>query len=555
CEDSDGFLWFATDGGATRYKRDTIPPIAKIVSVMTDKPYTDLDAIPSFPPGTHVAVKYSSIDFKTHPDKRLYRYRLMETGVDRMNERDDNWSKPTRETRVDYSKLKPGQYTFQVQAIDRDLNYSEPASVEITILPPPFYTSAGFIVGSIFAAFLIPTIIYALLLIQQRRQQVFEPIPNPYIVGNPIRGKEMFFGRQDDFNYIKTKLAGGTKGMVIVFCGERRSGKTSILFQICNGELGENFVPVLIDMQSMPVRDEGEFFDKIAAEISRGLDGSVNVANYDFQAEGKNPARTFEAFIDDVVQTMDGKSLLIMFDEYELLEAKIDAGILNRGLITFFASLLERHPNISFIFTGSRHLEQRNPEYWQILIGKSTARRITFLTEKDTLRLIKEPVRDVVSYQKTVPEEIYRLTAGQPFYTQVICQNLIDMLNAEERNRVLVSDLDKVVIDLSENPLPQMAYLWENLEPKEHIALALLGEVLDNPDRYATVDELMKLAASNNLELDMTDSEIEQVLTSLSAKEILDSERVSEGRSEYRYKADLFRHWVRREHSIWQVLA
>ena len=547
--DRSGQIWLGTEDGVIQFMPpNKIPPPVYITQVLADeKNYPRPDEHLHLRANVkRVAFDFHAISLKTRPGGMLYYYQLIG--------QDTDWQGPIREEMVEYFNLKPGGYTFQVQAVDRDLNYSDIANLDITIPPPPFYTRAGFIIGAIFTAFLIPTIIYALLIGRQRRQQVFEPIPNPYIVGNPIRGKEMFFGRQDDFNYIKEKLAEGTKGMVIVFCGERRSGKTSILFQICTGELGDSFVPVLIDMQSMPVRDEGEFFDKLAAEISRGLDGSARAANYDFHAEGKNPAGTFEAFIDDVVATLESKSLLIMFDEYELLEAKIDDGILNRELITFFAGLLERHPNISFIFTGSRHLEQRRREYWQILIGKSTARRITFLTENDTLRLIKEPVRDVVSYQKTAPERIYRLTAGQPFYTQVICQNLVDLLNAEGRHRAFIVDLDKVVTDLAENPLPQMNYFWDDLDLKEQIAFALLGEVLDSPDSYATVDELMKLTASNNLQIGMTDSEMEQVLTSLFAKEILDSERVSEGRKEYRYKADFFRHWVRREHSIWQVL-
>jgi hypothetical protein len=171
------------------------------------------------------------------------------------------------------------------------------------------------------------------------------------------------------------------------------------------------------------------------------------------------------------------------------------------------------------------------------------------------MRLIQEPVKDTVGYQKTVPERIYRLTSGQPFYAQVICQNLIDVLNVERRNRVLVADLEKVVSDLSENPLPQMSYLWESLEPEEQIMLALLGEVLDNPDSYATVDKLIKFATSNKLDIEMSQGEMEQVLSGLFGKELLDRERVAEGKNEYRYKADLFRHWIRREHSIWKELA
>jgi hypothetical protein len=107
------------------------------------------------------------------------------------------WQKPTRQEQVDYRNLKPGRYIFYVKAVDRDLNYSEPASVQVTVLPPPFYARSVFIIGAILAVFFVPSAVYAAMFVRQRRAKLFEPILNPYIVGNPIRSKEMFFGRDE----------------------------------------------------------------------------------------------------------------------------------------------------------------------------------------------------------------------------------------------------------------------------------------------------------------------------------------------------------------------
>jgi predicted AAA+ superfamily ATPase len=84
---------------------------------------------------------------------------------------------------------------------------------------------------------------------------------NPYIVGNPIRSREMFFGREDDFQYVVRKIGASRANQVLVFCGDRRSGKTSILFQILGGRLGERFLPVLVDMQILAgIRDDAQFW-------------------------------------------------------------------------------------------------------------------------------------------------------------------------------------------------------------------------------------------------------------------------------------------------------
>src|SRR5262245_15548204 len=88
----------------------------------------------------------------------------------------------------------------------------------------------------------------------------FTPInPNPYIVGNPVRNPAMFFGREAEFELVRKRFSQSEMGLLLVFCGERRSGKTSILFQIMDGRLGAGFIPVLIDMQSMAIESEVAF--------------------------------------------------------------------------------------------------------------------------------------------------------------------------------------------------------------------------------------------------------------------------------------------------------
>jgi len=69
-QDSDGALWFGTDGGVTRYRQSATPPRVYIVSVTTDQTYRDISDIPALTPGIRVTIEYSSVDFKTVPEKR-----------------------------------------------------------------------------------------------------------------------------------------------------------------------------------------------------------------------------------------------------------------------------------------------------------------------------------------------------------------------------------------------------------------------------------------------------------------------------------------------------
>ena len=57
-------------------------------------------------------------------------------------------------------------------------------------------------------------------------------IINPYIAGNPVTGPEMFFGREDVFQFLRQTLMGQHRDNVIVLYGQRRTGKTSVLYQM-----------------------------------------------------------------------------------------------------------------------------------------------------------------------------------------------------------------------------------------------------------------------------------------------------------------------------------
>ena len=130
-QDSDGFLWFATLEGVTQYNPNRVPPRVRIVSVQTDKTsaQTDsLETIKDITTDTRVTIRYSSIDFKTVKEKRQYRVRIKEIDAD--------WREPTLSDTFNISFDKPGTYTFEVVAIDRDLNYSVPASLTLTVVLP-----------------------------------------------------------------------------------------------------------------------------------------------------------------------------------------------------------------------------------------------------------------------------------------------------------------------------------------------------------------------------------------------------------------------------------
>ena len=88
----------------------------------------------------------------------------------------------------------------------------------------------------------------------------------------------MFFGRQDVFNFLKKHLIGQYQDNVIMLYGPRRTGKSSILWQIYNDpSLIDNlYKPVYIDLQTV---EDSMANDEIFFEISERISECLNLGS------------------------------------------------------------------------------------------------------------------------------------------------------------------------------------------------------------------------------------------------------------------------------------
>lgn len=584
-QDGNGKIWIATEAGALRHEPVTAAPLARVSLEMDGR---ILGAKGDVAAGSLDEVSYGRHSLTFHiagasmSGQVRYLYRIQSGGADAP------WQllpvQPSGEREVPVFEIGEGNHSFEVIALNRDLYGAAGPAVRLSFtVGSPFWKRwwfyafgtalAGAVVAAVLAArrarnreYVLPKELRSYVAIE----------PNPYIVGNPIRTEKMFYGREDDFRYVRTKLEAASQGVVIVFCGERRVGKSSILYQVLNGRLGDRFAPVFVDMQEMVVAGDAEFF----ARISRLISESVNRINSAAQAlqpasaagqtasgvtravaaasgrlrspefDRGNPYPVFLDFLDAALLALGDKTLLILIDEYELMEGKVDDGRLSPELFTFLAGLMDNKERLALIFTGSRRLEERDKKYWRELLRRSLFRKVGFLSENDTVRLITEPVAGRLVFGRGVVAEICRLTAGQAFYTQVMCQNLVDYVNEHRQNWLTLACLKVVIDEIIDNPLPQMIYAWDGLSDDEKISLSLLTESLNGAGAYATAAELRASVRENDYPVNLSENTIRVTLEELFRREMLDKDPLGG----FRFKIDLLRQWIHRAHSIWQVV-
>jgi streptogramin lyase len=131
-QDEEGDMWFGTYGGLTRYKQsEPEPPRIFVDAVVADRrfePSKDI-SIPSTV--ALMAFEFHGKSFTTAAGQLVYLYRL--------RGHENQWQQ-TRQRRVEYANIAPGEYVFEVQAVDRDLVYSAgPASVSLEVYYQPAF--------------------------------------------------------------------------------------------------------------------------------------------------------------------------------------------------------------------------------------------------------------------------------------------------------------------------------------------------------------------------------------------------------------------------------
>jgi DNA-binding NtrC family response regulator/ligand-binding sensor domain-containing protein len=128
--DDAGQVWCtATDGGAIRYRPGVRPPGIEITRVVADTTHEPQELVEMPVTTQQVRFEYAGIAPLTLRGWLRFRYRLR--GVEQ------EWRPTTTDTAAIYTQLDVGEYTFEAQSIDPDLNYSDVARVQLQVVADP----------------------------------------------------------------------------------------------------------------------------------------------------------------------------------------------------------------------------------------------------------------------------------------------------------------------------------------------------------------------------------------------------------------------------------
>lgn len=285
----------------------------------------------------------------------------------------------------------------------------------------------------------------------------FEKIKNPY-TRYPIRTKDALFGRDKLINQLIDTINKEPSPGYVLIQGERRMGKTSVLY-VLEEQLDKlNIETIFFDSQSLYSDGENNniiLMKRLIEEYAEKYEKEVVIP--------KNEREFIDFF--------DKKRIVFLIDEFDAY-----LGRLTKKDLPFWNSRPFSNNNLSIVFSAPISKLRTQPiDMINILLGENSF-SIKPLTSYHVRELIEKPVGSKLHYEPGAVTELIELTGGFPIYVQASCSELVNFMNEKKSNIVtkifLKECLDQIDIDI---PLLMASYI-QLLDKDEIYILKLLNE-------------------------------------------------------------------------------
>ena len=307
---------------------------------------------------------------------------------------------------------------------------------------------------------------------------------NPYIIGRPIHEPANFYGREEIFQFIEDNLE--TQSQVILLFGQRRIGKTSILKQIPQAVNLENFVFVPLSLQGKAHKSLGEVLFELSTDIKDSIQDYLKTSEVDIflpsVSDFKQNQNIFvNQFLAQIYNFLDSKNLVLLIDEFDVLEDTKKDSAINK-FFPYLYSILPKQKQLYIISVVGRRLD--NMPTLLGLFNEAAHIQIGVLDRNDTKQLIRNPTEGILNYEDNVIQAIIDLSAGHPYFTQLVCFAIFGRLRQQQRHDVTKEDVAEIVDKAIEYGEGGLAWFYDGLTKPERLIFSVIAEV----QRYKNTD-------------------------------------------------------------------
>jgi len=379
---------------------------------------------------------------------------------------------------------------------------------------------------------------------------------SPYIAGPPVKSREMFYGRQSTFSWVQENLSGTYQDNVLVLYGERRTGKTSVLYQLQH-HLPDTYAFVLIDLQTIAyaLGSTGDLLFAMARKTTTGLRRTgFELEVPDREQYLAHPLECFEELGEAIglQSRASGRRAVLIVDEFDLLIEAVENGQVTPYVFDCIRGLMQHQDGLSFIFTGAGKVSEmlKNPQ--SILFNTALRRKVSFLERDEAERLIREPVADVLWHDDLAIEKILRVTAGHPYFIQYICHEIVNIARSERKNFVTLRDVDRALQTTVQETTGIIRHAYMSLGIQERLVLAAIARITDDGRPFVSLDDVLETLRQDEFQIVKRDAF--EVVRTLLERDFI-TERGADGTArQFGFTMDLVRVWIEQNDEYTRLL-
>ncbi|HEY0755093.1 MAG TPA: ATP-binding protein, partial [Ktedonobacteraceae bacterium] len=283
-----------------------------------------------------------------------------------------------------------------------------------------------------------------------------------------------------------------TAPAVVVLYGQRRSGKSSLIYKLLLSNLLDPHIPVRIDMQHLTLNFTVEkFFRDVAYSIHREIMKQGYTLPFPDLGLFKDDATfVFDRFLDEVEAWLGGRKLVLLIDEFEVLDEKAETHQIDRHLFDHLRSLVQERQCMHLLLAGTHKLEGLSSAYWSVFFNLAIHRRLANLTPEAARQLICDPMKGVLEFDHFAIEKIRSLTGDQPYLIQLFCHALVRHCQVQAKDYITINDVNVVLNEVKDSGRQYFNWIWDQVTQEERVILAIITQASGDGEQFVSFNDV-----------------------------------------------------------------
>jgi hypothetical protein len=283
-----------------------------------------------------------------------------------------------------------------------------------------------------------------------------------------VESEDELVGRREILTSLITRIEGKRVSSSFIY-GQRRVGKSSIV-KTLKTEL-EKSAPT---ENIVFYQETGDYIDpnpnttinQLATNICNYIKNFDNRLTHVPIPEFRGALSPISGYLEQVSRILPTSRILIILDEFD----KIPVELYRKGEIgdSFFDTIraISNKGPYGFLLVGGERMEYIMRDQSQEM-NKFKSIRVDYFDRKthwtDFMELIIKPIHRNFEVTEEAINHLYEFTAGNPFFTKVVCEELLGLMIARKDNHITKMDMEEAKIKAVDNAGEQIfAHFWKD---------------------------------------------------------------------------------------------